>query len=186
MGKFEDLVEQLRDQGLDDLAEEFDQFGATALRKKAARADELESELQKAKAQVERFESAPKVEAAFRQAGVDFEKLRPADREVIQSLPVAELTEDKVGELIGRYEFPLIEGTQQQTGTTPPAAAVVDAAQQAPSGIGQNGKPASATVTPEQAGEWAVDTALRFKEKYPEEFEALKRGEAVNGIVFTP
>lgn len=44
--------------------------------------------------------------------------------------------------------------------------------------------PNYSTITPDDVAEWPVDKILRFRSKYPDQFEALKRGEEVPGVVF--
>lgn len=43
---------------------------------------------------------------------------------------------------------------------------------------------AGAVLDAETVGSWPMDKMLRFKEQHPDAWEAIKRGEAVNGITF--
>lgn len=182
MGDFENAVLELRNQGLDDLADTFDQFSATALRKKASRVDELEREKQELETKLRKLEQAPKVEDAFRKAGVDFESLRPAEREALAALQVedGDLTEEFVAQVITKYDLPVASvDTQNDEGEAPNAAAVVAAARQAP-----QGRSSGTTISPGDTEGWSTEKLMRLKQSHPEEFEALKRGETVTGIAF--
>lgn len=184
MGKYEDLLERVSElEGGDDIASELEEFSATSLRRKAAKADELESKVADLEADIAKRDAAPKIEKAFREAGVQFDQLRPADRQVLQGLDPADLTSDKVAEVISSYELPIDAASQAAAEDPPPAAAVVAAARQAPA---STSTAATAQITPEDAGSWPIDTQLRFKKAHPDEFEALKRGDTVTGILFQP
>lgn len=183
MGAYEDAVEQLRDQGLDDLAEVFEGFTASNLRKKAARADQLEREKAELESRMKRIETRPKLEDAFRKAGVDFDSLRPAEREAIFALEVEdEITDQFVADVVSKYELPTAEGleageAEEEPGAAQVAAAAVSAPQRRAGG--------TTTLSPEDVSDWSTDKLMRLREAHPNEFEALKRGETVHGIAFS-
>lgn len=179
MGEYEDTVQSLRDKGLDDEADTLEKFGASQLRKKAERTDELEKENAKLTATNRTLVVAPKKDAALRAAGVDLESLRPADKLVLAGLEFEgdEPSEDWVAKTIADLQLP-ITGQQQQEGSGPPnAAAVVDAAQGAPAGGGGNG-----VITPEDVAGWTTQQAAKFSMDHPDAWEQLKRGKEVTGV----
>lgn len=180
MGDYEDAILALREADLDEQADVFESYGATALRKKAGRTDELTRENEDLQKRLKSLEQGPKVEEAFRKAGVDFEALRPADREVITRTAVEDLNDQAVADLIAKYELPVVEGNEEQGDEEPAAAGVVSAARQAP-----QGQASGTTLKPEDVAEWPVDKLQRLLKQHPEEFESLKRGETVTGIAFS-
>jgi hypothetical protein len=183
MGSYEELIASLRDEGREEDADLLESLSAGALRKKAAKADELEKELADRDARIAKLESGPLVEQAFRDAGVDLAALRVADREVISNLGKDDLSQEKIAEIVSRYELPLVDGTQVQGAAPPAAAAVVAAARQAPA---SSSAAASAQITLGDYFEWSLQKRMRFNEAHPQAAEAFKRGdEAVNGIVFS-
>jgi hypothetical protein len=46
------------------------------------------------------------------------------------------------------------------------------------------GPGAGAVLTPEAVAEWPMDKTVRFKQQFPAEFEAIKRGEPVRNVQF--
>lgn len=176
MAKYEDLIDRVRDLD-EELAEELEAFKGSSLRKAAERSTELESENVALKAKLTELEEAPKREQAFRDYGVDLDGLKPAEKQVLKSLKLdGELTQERISEIVREYEFPMIEGSQSTEGEGPSAAEVVSRAAQNP---GQAAR--ATTLTPADMSEWATDKLMRFREKYHEEFEALKKGESVTG-----
>jgi hypothetical protein len=176
MAKFDDLVEKVRE--VDEvLAEELEEFKGSSLRKKAEERDKFEAELQKARGELDRYVTQPKKEAALRDAGVDLEALRPAERKILEGLKADEYTAEWASKIADEYELPRGEASSELE--TSQAAAVAQAASRAPTG-GRTGS--TSTVTPEMVGEWSTEKMNRFAEANPEEWDALKRGETVAGV----
>jgi hypothetical protein len=197
MGDYEDLLERLREQEVDeDLVAGLEKFNAGALRKKAGERDEFASKVEDLEKQLKRVEQAPKVEKAFRDAGVDFEQLRPAERITLQNLEFeGDPDPDIVAKTISEYALPLIDGTQQQGQQDPPPAAAAIAAQARSAGAPTR---TAGIITPEMVGGqpdpenpgafvggWSTEAAMRFHKEHPVESEALRRGETVQ-VQFTP
>jgi len=179
MGKYEDLLQQLRDQGLDDLAEDFSEFSATSLRQKAASYDTVLKENSELRNKVTELIEIPKKEQAFRKAGVDFEALRPAEKDLLRKAkPDGEITEEWVAKVISEYELP-VTVNEESSEEEPASAGVVEAAKSAPTGVRSG-----STITPTVAAKWTPDRMMAFAEKYPEAWESLKKGETVTGIAF--
>lgn len=183
MGAYEDAIEAVREAGLEDIAETLEGFKASSLREKASKADRLERELAEAQARVRKLETRPKLEEAFRKAGVDFDSLRPAEREAIFALDVEdEISSEFVAEVVSKYELPTVEGGNVgDADEAPSAAAVVAAAVNAP----QRRQGGTSTLSPEDTADWSTEKLMRLRQAHPEEFEALKRGETVTGIAFS-
>jgi hypothetical protein len=180
MAEYEDLIQRVRDAGLEDEADRFEQFSKSQLRKDAEGAKELRTENERLKGENRKLVVAPKKEAALRAAGVDTANLRPADRQVIGSLEFEgdEPSEDWVAKTIADLQLPIVEGQQQST-EPPNAAAVVRAATQAPSGGSTS---PTGVTTPADAAKWSSEQAAKFSEEHPDAWEALKRGEEVTGV----
>jgi len=177
MARLDDLIDELRDHGRDDDADELEQLRGSSLRKKAAKADEYEAQVAELKVRLQEMELAPKRESALREYGVVLEDLRPAEREVLSTLK-GELTPEAIGELVEKYGLPVGE-VQGDLGEEQPAAAqVARVAQKAPRGR------QAPTLAPGDVEEWPTEKLLKFKQQNPEEFEALKRGETVTGVSF--
>jgi hypothetical protein len=178
MGEYEDHLARLRDEGHDDLAEYFQQFEASTLRKKAAERDQFEKDLGSTRGELERMKKAPKREEAFRKAGVNFEELRTAEKEVLQRLDWEgdEPSEEWVAQQVEKYGFPTSapEGEdEEETG----AQRVAAQARSAPARV-----KGGTTLSPEDTQDWPIEKLLKFQEKYPEQWDALKRGETVSGV----
>lgn len=186
MGEYEDSVARLRDEGLDDLAETFEKFGATQLRQKAAKVEQLEADLAEKDQKILALEAAPKITEAFRTAGVDFEQLRPAELEALKTVKLGddgEVSAEAVSEAIARLQLPIVasgaEGEEAEEGSDeePNAAGIVQAATNAPRNTG--GVP---QVTVEDVANWSHEKWARFKEQNPEAAEVILAGESVTGV----
>jgi hypothetical protein len=182
MGKYEDIVSQVRDAGMEDEADELEKFSATNLRKKAEERDEFERRVQAAEARVTELESAPKREAAFKDYGVDIDGLRPAEREALKgfSPQSTDPTREEVAAFVEKYDLPLIEGSTESDEEEAPAAARV-VSQARASGSGRVA--ADTTLSAADMQDWSTEKMARFRDKHPDEFEALKRGETLVGVL---
>lgn len=181
MGEYEDLVQRVRDAGLEDDADELERLSKTDLRRQASRSKQLEAENAELKATNRKLEMAPKKEAALRKANVDLDALRPAERQLIQGLDFEgdEPGDDWVAKVISDYQLPVSEGGDQQQGQGEPnAQAVVRTASTAPAG----GPTIGGTITPETVAGWSTEEQMRFADKHPEAWEQLKAGEEVAGV----
>jgi len=182
MGKYEDLIERLRDVD-EDLAEEFEAFKGSSLRQKAERTEALEKESADLKLRITELEEAPKREKAFKEYGVDLEGLKPAEKEKLAELKIeGELTAEKIGEIVQKYDLPMLEANEdsgEEDSDEPPAAKIAEVASRG----GQ--RSSSPVITPKQAAEWSTEKWMRFEEAHPREAEAVSRGEKVVGISFT-
>lgn len=183
MGDYEELITALREEGRDQDADVLEKYSATQLRQKAKRGDELEAEVERLKKENYELVVVPKKEEAFRRAGVDFDSLRPAELEAIRNLKFeGDAPNDQwVAEQISKYQLPVSGGG---AGTDSPAAGVVAAARNAPTG-GARGTGASGVITPEVAGEWSMEKRIKFMNEHPDEYEALLQGEEVTGVAFS-
>src|SRR6266498_1781862 len=178
MGEYEDAVQQLEEEGRDDLVETFKKFTAGNLRQKAARADELSAKLQETEARIQRLEGLPKKERALREAGVDLDSLRPAEKLAIETMVLeGEPGEEWAKKVIEDWQFP-VRREQDRTAEEQGLGGVVRAATSAPAG----GSRSAPVVRPSDLADVPLDRLLRFKEKYPEEWEALSRGYEVTGV----
>lgn len=179
MAKYEDLIQRLREEGMEDLADDFEEFSATTLRKKAAAYDEVVTERDLLKSQVTTLIDLPKKEQALKDAGVDFDALRPAEKKLIRELKMEGELTDWVAKVISENELPVSESFVQETDEEPAAERVAKAARSAPTG----GSPSSTTLSAESVKDWPTDKLLQFRDEHPDEWEALKRGETVKGVV---
>jgi hypothetical protein len=176
MAKFEDLIEQVRDEGLTDVADELESFKASALRKKAEERDAAVAERDEYKKKFEDQVQGPMKEKAFRDFGVDFDALRPLEREALSNIkpPEGEITESWISSQVEKYQFPLAAGTGEGEGEQSGARQIAEAATRP-----GKAKPAQAVITPEDAGKWDDAEIDQFKKDHPEEYEGLKEGYSV-------
>jgi len=181
MGTYEDLLQRLRDEGLDSLADEFSEYSATKLRAKAAAFDEVAAERDQLKSRYAELVEFPEKEKALRKAGVDWDELRPLEVDRIKTLKMEGDTDEWCAKVIGEFRLPTKEVEGQGEGEAPPAAGVVQAAKTAPTTLVGTGT----TLTVETVKEWPIDKKMQFAEENPEAWEALKRGESVKGIAFS-
>ena len=177
--EFTEVVGDLRRAGLDELADELEEreehFKGTALRKQNA---ELSQMLEEANKKAERLERVPARDQAFREYGIDFENLRPAERRAIEQYD-GELDAEKIGEFVEEFDLPTVNGSEQQsTEVPPPAAGVVRQARQAPAGR----QVAGLQITPDDARGWSATQTLDFSREHPSEWQALLQGQTITGI----
>lgn len=179
MGKLEDLIDELREDGREDDAEELEKLKGSNLRKRVGEAEKAIKERDELKAQVEKLQAAPKRAKAFEDFGVDLENLSKAERKILDSYD-GDLDEDAIGKLVEEFDLPLTEegSAEDKTEETPAAEKVARAARKS----GEGSKGGKAEITPDQAAEWSADKFMKFVEDHPEEAEALKRGESVIGL----
>lgn len=176
MGEYDDAVTSLRDRGDEDLAEIFEKYTSTKLRQQAERSKELEGQVADLTSKLDDEIQKPQREKAFRDAGVDFDNLRPAERQAIKDLK-GELTPEAVEKVITDLELPTVS-READEGEQPNAAGVVSAAVNAPAGSGRT----AAVITPADVEQWSTEKSMAFREKHPEAWEALLKGEEVQGI----
>ena len=181
MGKLEDLIDELREDGREDDAEELEKLKGSNLRKRAGNAEKLEQEVAQLKAENESLKSAPKRQKAFEDYGVDLENLTKAERKVIEEYD-GELTEEAIGDLVEEFELPTTEGnaSEGEKGSETPAAEKVAQAARKSGERSKGGK--APQITPDDAADWSTDKAMLFQQEHPDEWEALKRGESIAGM----
>lgn len=176
MADLDALIEELRNDGREDDATELEKLRGSNLRKQAGEAEKLRQRAEAAEAKVEKLESAPKRDKAFRDFGIDLDNLTKAERKVLESFD-GDLDKEAISEFVEEYELPLAEGSNEEpTDEEPAAARVAAAAKRNPSGRGVT------TIKPADANAWSTEKLLRFREQHADEYEALKRGETVTGV----
>lgn len=183
MDDYEDAVQRLRDEGVDDdIVDIFEKHTASNLRKQAGRVGELEKELEAEKARARRLETAPKRVAAFKQYGVDIDALRPLERAAIENFAHEgdEPTAEEIAKFVEANGIPVGEaGAEGEESDETPAAAAVAAQAVTATERSVRGK---TTITPKEAAEWSTEKAFRFREKNPDAWQTLMRGEEVVGV----
>jgi len=189
MGKFEDALEQLRAQQLEDESplEILEGYAGSNLRKQAEKAPALEKENEDLRAENRKLKVGPKVTEALTKAGVDFEALRKAEKELIEGLEPDddEPTEDWVAKVIGEYELPVREDFPPRPDggegeKEPNAAGVVRQAMRAPTG----GSTLGSGIDLKVYNSWPEAKRLTFRKEHPEEHKKLRQGEVVTGISY--
>jgi hypothetical protein len=167
------LIDEMREQGRDDEADELEKLSGSSLREKARAAERLEKENADLKAKLDKVEAAPKIKKAFEDFGVDFEALTKAEKKMLEGYD-GELDDEAVAAFVEEFEFPLSEANDAEEGDeTPPAERI---ANQAKSGGGRTKTPG---VSPADVSGWSIERSMAFMDSHPEEWEALKRGETV-------
>ena len=175
MAKFEDVLERVRDLD-EDLAAELEEFKASNLRQKAAERDALEAERNALKAELDEMKSRPAREKAFREYGVDLDQLSKLERKAIEAYD-GELTAEAIASFVEENEIAVVESEQEDQAEESGAETIVRTAKRA----GAQGSRAP-VIKPEDTEDWSTQKLMEFRGKHPEEFEALKRGEAVTGV----
>lgn len=183
MAKLDDLIEELREDGREDDAEELEKLRGSSLRKKAGDAERLQKELDSVKAENESLKRGPKVRAAFEKAGVDFASLSKLERKALEAYD-GEVDEDAIADFLEENEIDLDRGSESEDegeepeakDEEPKAAKVAKAARRS----GERKDPTR--ITPEQANEWSAEKRIAFLDEHPDEYEALLRGETVTGV----
>ena len=174
--KFEDIVEDLRGEGLNDLADELEKgYSGSSLRRQLEEAKEQLAEVPDLRKRVEAFERGDKVKDALASVDIDYESLSKAERRAVETAEVDFEDEEQVRQLVTELELVASEDTQGgEEEPAPPASEVVKQARRAPSGDG-----AKTTITPEDYAGWDKQERLAYRANNPEKFAALKRGETV-------
>ena len=175
MARYEDLLEQLKELGQDDLADQFDQFSATNLRKKASERDEALTRAETAERELNTLKTLPRREEALKRAGIDLDQLRPAERELIRGRQFEgdEPSEQEIETLVKEYQLPVHKVDQQGQQQTA-AGAIAGQAMAAPAGGTNVG---TQVVNKATTADWTTETWVRFVKEHPEASEALRRGE---------
>src|SRR5574341_1414844 len=84
MAEWEDLLQQIRDEGLDDVADTLDEkYSKTGLRRQLSERSKDTEELTKLKEELATLRAAPEREAALKAVGVTYADLSPAEREAV-------------------------------------------------------------------------------------------------------
>lgn len=190
VGEYEDQIQALRDEGLDEVADRFDRFSNQEMRKRVGNVAQVEKERDELKAKVELLEAAPKRSKALADAGVDLKALseNPAAMEIIENQRADEYNEDWAKGLVEKYRLPVVQGSEEEG--EPPAAADFGK----PSGPlgtgGGQGTVAKSTLTPAIVAGWGPRTRMRFAawcdDKKSDALERLSMGETVTGVTFDP
>lgn len=181
MAKLDDLIEELREQGREEDAEELEKLSGSTLRKKAGNADRLEKELADTKAKLDALEKGPKVRKAFEKAGVDFESLSRLERKALEGYD-GDLDEEAVEAFIEENELSVTDESaegDEEKDAEPAAAKVAKAARRSDSSKGGSAIP---KIAPGDVKEWAMDKRVAFADANPEAWEALKSGQTVTGV----
>lgn len=181
MGNQSDVLQDIADRyGIedDDLQAIKD---ASPLRKRIADLTSEVADLKPKAERLEQLEAKPKVVNAFAEYGVDMENLRPAERRAIESLQAPDngATPEWVATHVQELELPVIERQAGSEEDQPNAAAITQQAT-APSG---SRRPQTSSITAVEAAAWAVDQQMRFAEQHPDEWEVLKQGGTVTGVI---
>jgi hypothetical protein len=179
--KMEDILADLRNEGLDDYAEELEPYTGSALRKRAEDAEGVIRERDDLKARLAKVEKAPRIETALGEAGVDVTGLSKLERQAIAAADLDPDDADALAKFIEENELPTTKasgeagegGEGEGEESTPEAAKVAAAATRNP---GPGGR---VTLKPEDTAEWSTERLMKFREAHPEEFEELKKGNEV-------
>jgi hypothetical protein len=174
--KFEEILEDLKDEVSEDLYEELQEYKGSKLREKAESLTSVEAERDALKAKVEQLEAAPARRKAFEDYGIDLENLSKAEAAILEGYE-GELDAEALGKLAEEYELPVVQGADQEEGEERPAAEA-----QTRQATSTTQRAARLTITPEQFSELEMDKRMNFMKEHPKEHEALMRGETVTGV----
>jgi hypothetical protein len=179
MAKLDDLIEEYREQGRDEDAEELEKLRGSTLRTKAQNADKFEKENADLKAENERLKRGPKARAAFEKAGINFENLSKLERKAIEAYD-GDLDDEDIESFIEENELSVDDEApdgDEAKDEEPAAAKVAKAARRSGERKGDPTK-----ITPEMANDWSMEQRLTFMDEHPEEYEQLLQGETVTGV----
>jgi len=182
MGDWEDAMQRLREEGLDDVVASLSQFEKNQLRDKAAKFEVAEKRAAELEDRVHFLEAGPKREAAMKKANIDVTKLRPAELELINGQRPAEgkeYDEEWAKGLVEKYQLPVSgaadEGTEEPPPWNPPSA-------------GQGAVAGKTAIDPRTiAKAKAVDRMafIEWAEKnHPGLYDQLLQGQIVTGIAY--
>lgn len=177
MGKYEDLLEQVKSYD-EDLATDLGSFAGSTLRKKAEERDAIARERDELQSRIEKMEKAPEKQKAFQDYGVEIDALKPLERQAIEAYE-GDLDEDAIAEFVSTNDLSV---SRSEEGEEEPEAGKV--VRQATTGTGTPGG-GQTTLKPEAVREWPIDKMQRFMKEHPQEWEHLKRGETVVGVGFS-
>lgn len=167
---FDVLVDELADAGLDDsYIDRLKKWSGSPLRK------ERNDALQKATALEERLAKAEAktLESTFTNLGIT---VKPTALRLPDDLDV--LDEAKV------REWAVEQGLAEPPPPDTPDDEAAAHERVVAAGTGAAGGTKPQTIAPDDVEEWSMDKRIAFKEKHPEAFEALKRGESVSGVTW--
>lgn len=172
---FDAKLEELKERGLD--AEDVDEL------RELMAASPIRKERDDALAKLRTYEGTVR-KAAFKDAGVEIDPdlINP---ELLKDLDVSDVEKVKewaIGRGLAKPKEPTEEerAEEQQLNDDLAASQRTAAAASNP----DNGS-ATGVISPADTKGWSTEKLLRFKSKYPEQFELLKRGEQVSGVAFS-
>lgn len=191
MGLKEDwgaLLEKIRDEGLDDVADELDaKFSNTGLRRQLSERAKDSEEVTQLREEIALLKAGPKREAALKAVGVDYAQLSPAEREVVDSAKADEYDDGWARGLVEKYQLPVNAPEGGETEGIP-AAEFGRPEGPAGQGAGQGGAK-TGVLTLETYSNWPAEKRMRFQawaaEHRPDAIAALDDGESVSGITFS-
>ena len=189
MGQKEDwaaLLEKIRDEGLDDVADELDEkFSNTGLRRQLSERSKDADEVTKLREQVALLEAAPKREAALKSVGVDLGSLSIAEKEAIEASKADTYDDGWARALVEKYSLPV---SASEEGSEEGIPASEFGKPEGPAGQTAKGGAGSGVLTVETYANWPVEKRMRFMEwaekNRPDALAALDDGESVSGITF--
>lgn len=158
--------------------EEAQMFRSNKLREELEQAKAEAAEGRQAQAELEKVRKQPKVAAALSEFGVDMQSLNARDRAIVdEKFPEFEDAPDKekVAEFLQTWGFDANQNQQTNQEAKPPAQKIVEHALAAPLSHKRSGP-----TTPSDFASWDHAKQRDFIRKHPQEYEALKRGEAVS------
>ncbi len=109
MGEYDEAVDQLRKEG-HPLADVFDRYTASQLRKEAAHADALEKRAVEAETGLRRYKASLSLKESLEQAGVAVGKIRKGEmRLLLEMVPEdGNITEDFLAQMISENQLPMM------------------------------------------------------------------------------
>jgi hypothetical protein len=187
MGEWEDLLAQVRDEGLDEVADTLDEkYSKTGLRRQLAEKSKDAEEATKLREEVALLKAGPVRREALAGAGVDYDSLRPAEREIVDSSSAETYDDGWARGLVEKYQLPVTGSAEESTEGIPAAQF---GRPEGPAGQTAKGGAASGVLTPAAYAAWPVDKRMRFMEwatqNRPDAIAALDDGLPVSGVTFS-
>lgn len=187
MAEWDDLLEQIRDEGLDDVAKILDEkYSKTGLRKRLSDESKIVEERDALAKEVAALKAAPQRREALRAVGVDYDKLSTAEREIVDATAADTYDDGWARGLVEKYQLPVEDAPQGSTEGVPAAEFGQPGG---PAGQTGKGNAVSGVLTVETYANWPVEKRMRFQEwaekNRPDALAALDDGEPVTGVTFS-